>query len=54
MKWGKQVHEMGKKISSAISDIKFARFLPVDALKKLYISFVESQLTIFDMVFFNR
>ena len=40
--WDKQVHEMCKKISSAISGIKLARFLPVDALKKLYNSLVES------------
>ena len=35
---------MCKKISSAISGIKLARFLPVDALKMLYNSLVESQL----------
>ena len=44
LKWDKQVHEMCKKISSAISGIKLARFLPVDALKKLYNSLVESRL----------
>ena len=43
-KWDKQVHEMRKKISSAISGIKLTRFLPVDALKKLYNSLVESRL----------
>ena len=41
---GQQVHEMCKKISSAISGIKLARFLPVDALRKLYNSLVESRL----------
>ena len=33
-----------QKISSAISGIKLARFLPVDALKKLYNSLDESRL----------
>ena len=36
LKWDKQVHEMCKKVSSAISGIKLARFLPLNALKKLY------------------
>ena len=44
LKWDKQVHEMCKKISSAISGIKLARFLAVDALKKLCNSLVESRL----------
>ena len=44
LKWDKQVHEMCKKISSAITGIKLASFLPVDALKKLYNSLVESLL----------
>ena len=44
LKWDKQVHEMCKKISSAISGIKLARFLPVDALKKLHNPLVESRL----------
>ena len=44
LKWDKQVHEMCKKISPAISGIKLAHFLPVDALKKLYNSLVESRL----------
>ena len=35
---------MCEKISSAVSGIKLARFLPVDALKKLYDSLVESRL----------
>ena len=44
LKWDKQVHKMCKKISSAISGIKLARFLPVDELKKLYNSLVGSRL----------
>ena len=44
LKWNKQVHEMCKKISSAISGIKLARFLTVDSLKKLNNSLVESWL----------
>ena len=44
LKWDKRVHEMCKNISSAISGIKLARFLSVDALKKLYSSLVESRL----------
>ena len=44
LKWDKQVHEMCEKISSAISGIKLARVLPIDALKKLYNSLVESRL----------
>ena len=43
-KWDKQLHAMCKKISSAISGNKLARFLPLDALKKLYNSLVDSWL----------
>ena len=53
LKWDKQVHEMCKKISSAISGIKLARFLPVNALKKLYNSLVESRLRYCCMVWGN-
>ena len=44
LKWDKQVHEMCRKISPAISGIKLARFLPVDVWEKLYNSLVESRL----------
>ena len=44
LKWDKQVHEMCRKISSAVSGIKLGHFLPVDALKKLHNSLVESRL----------
>ena len=35
------------QISSAISGIKFARFFPVDALKKLYNTLIKSQFRYF-------
>ena len=44
---------MCKKISSAISGIKLPRFLPVDALKKLYNSLVESRLRYYCTVWGN-
>ena len=53
LKWDKQVHEMCEKISSAISGIKLARFLPVDALKRLYDLLVESRLRYCCMVLGN-
>ena len=53
LKWDKQVCEMCNKISSAISGIKLASFLPVDALKKLYNSLVESWLRYCCMVWGN-
>ena len=53
LKWDKQVQEMCIKISSAISGIKLARFLPVDALRKLYNSLAESRLRYFCMVWGN-
>ena len=47
LKWNKQVCEMCKKVSSAISGIKLVcSSLPVDALKKLYNLLVESQVKI--------